>query len=118
IGSLFRIRFEGELEQDIRVTVAYRWFLGLCQTDSVPDRSTISCTIFQDIFDEIVLQAINRRMVGGRALLTDSTHLKAHANKRKFEKKTVQVKTKAYLEELNQAIQDDRREHGKKPLKE
>ncbi|TMZ69239.1 IS1182 family transposase [Klebsiella pneumoniae] len=127
IGYLFGIRSERQLEKEIRVNVAYRWFLGLNLTDSVPDHSTIrwnrrtrfqGTTIFQDIFDEIVLQAINRRMVGGRALLTDSTHLKAHANKRKFEKKTVQVKTKAYLEELNQAIQDDRREHGKKPLKE
>lgn len=73
IGYLFGIRSERQLEKEIRVNAAYRWFLGLNLTDSVPDHSTISCTIFQDIFDEIVLQAINRRMVGGRAL-SDGFH--------------------------------------------
>ena len=39
--------------------------------------------IYQEIFDEIVLQAIRRNMVGGKVLYTDSTHLKASANKNK-----------------------------------
>ena len=52
--------------------------LGLNINDPVPHHSTISwnrrtrfkdTTIFQDIFDEIVLQAINHDMVGGRVLL-------------------------------------------------
>lgn len=30
--------------------------------------------------------AINHRMVGGRVLMTDSTHLKANANKKKYTK--------------------------------
>jgi len=42
--------------------------------------------IFQEIFDEIVLLAMNHKMVGGRVLFTDSTHLKANANKHKFSK--------------------------------
>ena len=42
IGYLFGIRSERQLEKEIRVNVAYRWFLGLNLTDSVPDHSTIS----------------------------------------------------------------------------
>ncbi len=61
---------------------------------------------------------MKHRMVGGRALFTDSTHLKANANKRKFTKKTVQVETRVYIEDLNKAVEEDRKAHGKKPLPE
>jgi len=126
IGYLYGIRSERQLEREIQTNVAYRWFLGLGLADEVPDHSTISwnrrkrfneTTVFQDIFDEIVIQAETHRMVGGRVLFTDSTHLKANANKRKFTKETVKIETKEYLKDLNQAIEEDRTEHGKKPLK-
>ena len=126
IGYLYGIRSERQLEKEIQVNVAYRWFLGLRFEDPVPDHTTISwnrrkrfndTTIFQDIFDEIVLRAMNHRMVGGRVLFTDSTHLKANANKHKFTKKEVTVETKDYIEELKEAIEEDRVAHGKKPLK-
>ena len=127
IGYLFGIRSERQLEREIKTNVAYRWFLGLSLTESVPDHSTISwnrrkrfqgTTVFQDIFDEIVLQAMKHRMVSGRVLMSDSTHLKANANKRKFAKEMAEVETKSYVQALNQAIEDDRAVHGKKPLKE
>ncbi len=73
-------------------------------------------TIFQDIFDEIVLQAINHDMVGGRVLFTDSTHLKANANKHKYTRKTIAQDNQNYIKDLNEAIQEDREEHEKKPL--
>ncbi len=126
IGYLYGIRSERQLEKEIQVNVAYRWFLGLNLTDKVPDHTTISwnrrkrfkgTTVFQDIFDEIVLLAQSKRMVGGRVLFTDSTHLKANANKRKFIKQEVEASTKSYIDELDQAIEEDRRKHGKKPLK-
>ena len=103
------------------------WFLGLKFHDPVPHHSTISWNrqhrfkdtdIFQDIFDEIVLQAMNHKMVGGRVLFTDSTHLKANANKHKFTKEEVEIETREYFEELNKAIEEDRNNHEKKPLKE
>lgn len=125
VGYLYGIRSERQLEKEIQTNVAYRWFLGLGLTDSVPHHSTISfnrhkrfknTTVFQDVFDEVVLLAVEHRMVGGRILFTDSTHLKANANKRKFVKETVQVETQDYINELDQAIEEDRKEHGKKPL--
>lgn len=123
IGYLFGIRSERQLEKEIQTNIAYRWFLGLKLTDPVPHHSTISwnrCNrfngtdIFQQIFDEIVEQSMKHRMVGGRVLFTDSTHLKANANKRKFIKKEVQEATRSYQEELDKAIQEERTKQGKK----
>ncbi|GHH97070.1 hypothetical protein AM1BK_06130 [Neobacillus kokaensis] len=52
--------------------------------------------IFQEISNEIVLPAMNHKMVGCRVLFIDSTHLKANANKHKFTKEEVEVKTREY----------------------
>lgn len=126
IGYLFGIRSERQLVKDIEVNIAYRWFLGFSLTDKVPDHSTISqnrrrrfngTDIFQKVFDEIVMQSISHGLVGGKILYTDSTHLKANANKKKFIEREVQKSVKDYVEELNKAIDEDREKHGKKPLK-
>jgi len=126
IGYLFGVRSERQLMREIQVNVAYRWFLGFGLTDKVPDASTISqnrrrrfseSTIYQEIFDEIVVQAINRKMVDGTVLYSDSTHLKANANKHKFVVRDVQKSTRDYIEQLEKDITRDREAHGKKPLK-
>ncbi|CDF58082.1 IS1182 family transposase [Thermobrachium celere] len=126
IGYLFGIRSERQLVRDIEVNVAYRWFLGFSLTDKIPDHSTISqnrrrrfknTDIAQKIFDNIVLQAISHGLVEGKILYTDSTHLKANANKRKFIEKEVEKSIKDYMLELDKAIDEDRIAHGKKPLK-
>jgi hypothetical protein len=49
----------------------------------------------------------------GRVLITDSTHLKANANKHKFIKEEMEVETREYFEELNKAIEEDRIKSGK-----
>ena len=126
IGYWFGVRSERRLVKEIQVNVAYRWFLGLSLTDKVPDHSTISqnrrrrfrhSTVFQDIFDHIVLQAIDKKMVSGKVLYSDSTHLKANANKNKLTKQEITKSVKDYVEELDKAVEQDRKEHGKEPLK-
>jgi transposase len=122
IGYLYGIRSERQLEREVQMNLAYRWFLGLGLTDRVPDHSTISLNrrrlkdsnVFQEVFDHIVFQAIEHRMVGGRVLITDSTHLKANANKRKHVIQEVTKSTKSYLADLDKAIEEDRAAHGKK----
>ena len=42
IGFLYGIESERRIEQEIRVNMAYRWFLGLDRDDRVPDHSTMS----------------------------------------------------------------------------
>jgi len=126
IGYLFGIRSERQLVKEIQVNVAYRCFLGFDFTTKVPNASTISqnrrrrfsdSTIYQDIFDEIVFFAMKKRLVDGKRLYTDSTHLKASANKNKFVLADVQKSTKSYLDQLEQDVTQDRAIHGKKPLK-
>ena len=126
IGYLFGIRSERQLMREIEVNVAYRWFLGLRLTDKVADASTLSqnrrrrfrdSTIYQDIFDEIVLQAMKAGLVDGTVLYTDSTHLKANANKNRYDLALVEKSRADYLEALDRDIEADRAAHGKKPLK-
>ncbi|MFB4161660.1 IS1182 family transposase [Geomicrobium sp. JSM 1781026] len=125
VGYLYGIRSERQLEREIQINVAYRWFLGLGLTEKVPHHSTISFNrhkrfkgtdVFQKIFDDVVFMAMEQNMVGGRVLFTDSTHLKANANRHRFTRETVGVETKAYLEDLDEAVNEDRAAHGKKPL--
>jgi transposase len=126
LGYLFGIRSERQLVREIQVNVAYRWFIGYGLTDKIPNASTFSqnrrrrftqSAIYQEIFDEIVLQAMRKKWISGRVLYTDSTHLKASANKHKFIKEQVETSTRSYLDELEEAVNQDRKEHGKKPLK-
>lgn len=127
IGYLFGVRSERQLVREVQVNVAYRWFLGLSLTDKIIDASTFSqqrrrrflaTDIEQQIFDEIVRQAIGHGLVGGDVLYTDSTHMKANANKKKFEIHTVTQTPTDYLTALEVAIDEDRIANGKAPLKE
>lgn len=126
IGYLFGVRSERQLMREVQVNVAYRWFAGFRLTDKVPDASTFSqnrrrrytdTTVYQEIFDEIVQQAIGHGMVDGRVLYTDSTHLKASANKNKCDVVEVEQTPSAYLADLDAAVDADRAARGKKPLK-
>ena len=94
VGYLFGVRSERQLVREIEVNVAYRWFLRLKLTEKVFDASTLSQnrrrryqdeSVAQAIFDRIVEQAIAHKLVEGTTLYTDSTHLKANANKKKFD---------------------------------
>ena len=127
IGYLFGVRSERQLVREIEVNVAYRWFLGLKLTDPVFDASTLSqnrrrryrdASVAQDIFDAIVEQAIRHGLVDGTVLYTDSTHLKANANKNRFDMAMVAKSRADYWEALDAAIDEDRLAHGKKPLKD
>lgn len=127
IGYLFGIRSERQLMREIAVNVAYRWFLDMRLSDAVPDASTLSqnrrrrfadSTVYQEIFDEIVCQAIGHGLVDGTVLYTDSTHLKANANKNKYDLAQVAKSRADYLDALDRAVGEDRAAHGKGALKD
>jgi len=126
IGYLFGVRSERQLVREIEVNVAYRWFLRLRLTDPVFDASTLSqnrrrrfndTSVAQDIFDHIVEQAIGHGLVDGTVLYTDSTHLKANANKGKYDLAVVAKSRSDYWDDLDAAIDEDRAAHGKAPLR-
>jgi IS5 family transposase len=113
--------------REIEVNVAYRWFLRLKLTDPVFDASTLSqnrrrrfndTSVAQDIFDHIVEQAIGHKLVDGTVLYTDSTHLKANANKGKYDLEMIAKSRADYWDDLDRAVDADRAAHGKAPLKD
>lgn len=127
VGYLFGIRSERRLIEEIKVNVAYRWFLRMKLTDDVFDASTLSqnrkrrfngTDMAQVIFDTIVEQAMAHGLVEGRVIYTDSTHLKASANKNKYDLAQLTKSRSDYWDDLDAAINDDREVHGKKPMKE
>lgn len=127
VGYLFGVRSERQLVREIEVNVAYRWFLRLKLTDRVFDASTLSQnrrrryqdeSIAQGIFDRIVEQAIGHGLVDGTVLYTDSTHLKANANKGKYDLAMVAKSRADYWADLDRAIEAERALHGQKPLKQ
>jgi len=126
IGYLFGVRSERQLVREIEVNVAYRWFLRLKLTDKVFDASTLSqnrrrryddASVPQSIFDRIVEQAVKAGLVDGTVLYTDSTHLKVNANKGKYDLAMIAKSRADYWDDLDRAIEEDRADHGKKPLK-
>jgi transposase len=126
VGYLFGVRSERQLVREIEVNVAYRWFLGLRLTENVFDASTLSqnrrrryndTSVAQDIFDGIVEQAIAHGLVDGAVLYTDSTHLKANANRNRYDKVVVAKSRSDYWDALDEAVEADRAAHGKRPLK-
>jgi transposase len=126
IGYLFGIRSERQLMREVQCNAAYRWYLGLKLCDKVPDASTLSqnrrrrfrdSDVYQKLFDEIVELAMKRGLVSGEVLYSDATHLKANANKNKFDVVRVEVKPQEYLAQLEQAIDEDRAAEGKRELK-
>ena len=125
VGYLYGIKSEVRLEEEINYNIAYKWFCGLDLTEKAPDATTISQNrrrrfrdnnIPEQIFNEILRQCIAKGLVGGAILYTDSTHIKAKANKHKKKLVTVERTPKTYLKELDDQIDLDRKVLGKKPL--
>ena len=125
IGYMFGIPSERRLVREIKVNVAYRWFLNLKLTDNVPHHSTISqnrrrrfngTDVFRQMFNDLVEMAYDRGFIEGKILYTDSTHIKADANNRKYRKVLVEASTRAYLDDLEKAVNEDRKAHGRSSL--
>ena len=125
VGYLYGIKSEARLEEEINYNIAYKWFCGLELTEKAPDATTISQNrrrrfrdnnIAEQIFNEILRQCIAKGLVGGAILYTDSTHIKAKANKHKKKLVTVEQTPKAYMAELDEQVDLDRKVLGKKPF--
>ena len=125
VGYLYGIKSETRLEEEVNYNIAYKWFCGLELTQKAPDATTISQNrrrrfrennIAEQIFNGILRQCVEKGLVGGAILYTDSTHIKAKANKHKKTLVEVAVTPKAYLAELDAQVDQEREELGKKPF--
>lgn len=127
LSYLFGIRSMRRTVEEIKTNMAYRWFLGLKITDPVPHFTTFGknyerrfkdTTIFQDIFDEIVDQALQVGLIDAKEFFSDSTHLKANANKKKFNQGHVKKDAKKYKKELDKEVNVERNKLGKKAFED
>lgn len=110
LGYLYGIDSERRLEQEVQINIAYRWFLGIDLDEPVPDHSTFSqlrrrkfneTTLFEDIFEEVVRLCMDKGLITGKLLLTDSTHVRANARNDLYETITVADEPSAYIKRLN-----------------
>ncbi len=126
IQHLFGIPSLRQTHRDIQVNVAYRWFLGYGLLDEIPHFATVSyafCKRFPEeltaeIFEHILNKALNNRMVDPSIIFIDGTHIKASANKKKFQKEKVAKTAKIYSEQLRKEVNAEREKLGKKPIEE
>ena len=126
INIIFGIHSMRKTCEEVKVNIAYRWFLGLSFEDKVPDHSTFSQNYirkFRDndvaikVFMHIIEVLKDNGVIDLTTVYSDGTHLKANANKNKYENKEIEVAAKLYQLELNEEIRIDREKHLKKELK-
>ena len=127
IQYLYGIKSMRQTIKEIEVNVAYRWFLGLDLTDKVPHFSTFGknysrrfkdTDLFEQIFSHILYECYRFKLVDPREVFVDATHIKARANNKKYQKHKAQEEALFFEDMLKKEINQDRDEHGKKPLKD
>lgn len=125
VQYVFGIRSMRQTIKEIETNVAYRWFLGFGFHTEVPHFSTFGknyvrrfqdSDIFEQIFYRILKEIADKGLLSADHVFIDSTHVKASANKGKFEKKIVRKETRAYEAKLQEELNLDRIDHGKKPF--
>ena len=126
IQCLFGIRSMRQTIKEIETNVAYRWFIGYDFTQPIPHFSTLGknyvrrfkdTNLFEEIFMRILEEAVKHEFVQPDVVFIDATHVKANANKNKYVKQMVQEQTRTYQAQLEDEINQDRLDRGKKPLR-
>lgn len=126
IQHLYGIPSLRQTYQRIQDTLSYRWFLGYSLLEEIPHFATVSyafCKRFpeeltEEIFEHILNKALNNRMVDPGIIFIDGTHIKASANKKKFQKEKVAKAAKVYAEQLREEVNEERRKLGKKEIED
>ena len=126
IQHLYGIPSLRQTYQRIQDTLSYRWFLGYGLLEEIPHFATVSyafCKRFppeltSEIFEHILNKALNNRMVDPGIIFIDGTHIKASANRKKFQKERVRETAKVYSEQLRSEVNAEREKLGKKPIEE
>lgn len=107
-------------------TISYRWFLGYGLLDKLPHFATVSyafCRRFPEelateIFEHILNKALNNHMVDSSMIFIDGTHIKASANKKKYQKEQVAKAARVYAKRLREEVNEERAKLGKPPVEE
>ena len=124
INKLFGINSMRKTCEEIKVNLVYRWFLGLSFEVQVTNHSTHSKNyrrkfkdnqISEQIFMVVLTKLHEQELIDMETLFIDGTHIKANANKNKYNKEEVlKYSVKIYQKELDMEINEDRIKHGKR----
>ena len=127
IDKLFGYHSMRRTLQEAQVNVAIRWYLGYGIEEKLPHFSDFSKTytrkfsqridiknkqgkivrqdtIFAVIFDQVLQIAMDKNYLQPQHVYMDSTHIKAHANKKKVSRHVVQEERKEYQDQLDEEI--------------
>ena len=124
IQHLYGIASLRRTVEEIKMNVAYRWFLGYLMNEPIPHFSTISYNFkhryteetIEEIFFWILKEISKAGYLSPEAVFIDGTHIKANANMKKVVKKAVPKAAKIYEQQLMDEINEDRENHNKKPF--
>lgn len=125
INYMFGINSMRKTCEECEVNIAYRWYLGLSIDEKIPNYSTWSqnyirryrgTDIFTKIFNRILKQAMEYKMVNMKTVFGDGTHQKANANKNKYQDVEVEIEAKSYDQQLLKEINEQRNTLNKKPF--
>ena len=119
IGYLYGIKSERRLVEEVQLNIAYRWFCGLDLSDNIPEHSLFSQnrrrrfhdnTLFQDIFNHIIVRCIEQGILTGEHVVSDGSFIPANVSSAsKIEvTQTVLKSTVHYLDELDKELSEQR----------
>jgi transposase len=87
LGYLYGLPSERRLVEEIRLNLAYRWFIGYDLDEAIPDHSVLSKarrrfgpTVYEAFFTDVVRQCERAGLIRGDQLFMDSTLVAAHAD--------------------------------------
>lgn len=96
---LFGIPSPRQTYRDMEVNIVCRWFLSYNLLDNIPHFATVSYAVYKhfspelvaELFENILNKTKNNKMVDLSAVFIDGTHIKACANKKKFQKEVAKT---------------------------
>lgn len=108
--------------EEAKVNLAYKWYLGIGISDSVPNYSTFSqnynrkfkdSEVFDTIFTKILEKLYENKLIDNKIIFVDGTHIKANANKHKRIKKQIKVVSDRYHKQLEDEVNEFREMNGR-----
>lgn len=121
----FGIKSMRQTISEIQTNNAYRWFIGYGLSEQIPHFTTFGknyvrrfkdTDIFERVFVRVLEEAVNAGLIKSDAVFIDATHVKANANKKKYDKVKLEKEARSYQQLLDEEINEDRELHDKMPL--
>lgn len=110
LGFLYNISSERQLAREIKVNLAYRWYLGYDLNEAVPNHSVLSkarrrlgVEFFEHLFEYVLRRCSEEGLISGEKLLIDSTIVQADASLDSIS--SLRYRPAEYFEQLEQTAE-------------